>query len=193
MSIKQRLAAMASVAFMLAAVTAFTIAPAAPAAPPATGSLTFPINNITGTCTGAGAPSSLCTAAGQTLSFAGTGTVTNFSVVNGALTAAGTYTGTLTNLTTLATAPVSGTFSGAPVGGGGSCQILDLTVGPIHLDLLGLVVDTNAIHLNITAQQGPGNLLGNLLCAVSHLLDGSGSPNALQQLANLLNQLLGGL
>jgi hypothetical protein len=184
---------MASVGFALAAVTAFTIAPAAPAASPATGGATVPIS-VTGTCTGSGVPSSLCTAAGQTLSFVGTGTVTNFSVVNGALTAAGTYTGTLTNLTTLATAPVSGTFSGAPVTGGtGSCQILDLTIGPIHLDLLGLVVDTNAIHLNITAQQGPGNLLGNLLCGVANLLNGNTSPTALQQVANLLNQILGRL
>jgi hypothetical protein len=120
--------------------------------------------------------------------------VTNFSVVNGALTAAGTYTGTLTNLATGAFATASGTFGGAPVTGGtGSCQILDLTIGPIHLDLLGLVVDTNAIHLNITAQQGPGNLLGNLLCGVANLLNGNTSPNALQQLANLLNQILGRL
>jgi hypothetical protein len=140
-------------------------------------------------------PSNLCTAAGQTLSFAGTGTVTNFSVVNGVLTATGTYTGTLTNtsVTPNTTAPASGTFT-APVNGGtGSCQILDLTIGPINLDLLGLVVTTNAIHLNITAQQGPGNLLGNLLCAVANLLNGNTSPNALQQLANLLNQIIGRL
>ena len=193
MSMKRRLAAMASVGFMLAAVTAFTIAPAAPAAPPSTGSLTFPIN-VTGTCTAAGVPSSLCANAGDTLSFVGTGTVTNFSVVNGVLTAAGTYTGTLTNTVTGATALITGgTFSTPVSGGTGSCQILDLTIGPIHLNLLGLMVDTNAIHLNITAQSGPGNLLGNLLCAVANLLNGNTSPNALQQLANLLNQLLGGL
>jgi hypothetical protein len=184
---------MASVGFMIAAVTAFTIAPAAPAASPSTGSLTFPISGVTVNCTAVGVPSNLCTAAGQTLSFAGTGTVTNFSVVNGVLTAAGTYTGTLTNLTTLATAPASGTFN-APVNGGtGSCQILDLTIGPINLDLLGLVVQTNTIHLNITAQQGPGNLLGNLLCAVANLLNGNTSPTALQQVANLLNQIIGRL
>jgi hypothetical protein len=40
-----------------------------------------------------------------------------------------------------------------------SCQILDLTLGPLHLDLLGLVVDLNQVHLNITAQPGSGNLL----------------------------------
>jgi hypothetical protein len=190
MSMKRRLAALASVGFAIAAVTAFTITPAAPAASPSTGSLTFPISGVTVNCTAVGVPSSLCTAAGQTLSFAGTGSVTNFSVVNGVLTAAGTYTGTLTNLTTLATAPASGTFT-APVNGGtGSCQILNLTIGPIHLDLLGLVVDTNTIHLTITAQQGPGNLLGNLLCAVANLLNGNTSPTALQQLANLLNQII---
>jgi hypothetical protein len=193
MSMKGRLAALASMALTLAAVTAFTIVPAAPAASPATGGVTVPINLST-TCPATAPTSTLCTAAGQTLNFVGTATVTNFSVVNGALTAAGTYAGTLTNTATMATAPVSGSFTGAPVtGGGGSCQILDLTIGPIHLDLLGLVVDTNAIHLNITAQQGPGNLLGNLLCSVAHLLDNSGSPTALQQIANLLNQILGRL
>jgi hypothetical protein len=70
----------------------------------------------------------------------------------------------------------------------GSCTILDLTLGPLHLDLLGLVVDLNQVHLTITAQQGSGNLLGNLLCAVAGLLDGG---NPLGSLANLLNQILG--
>jgi len=194
MSMRRRLAAMASVGFIIAAVTAFTIAPAASAASPATGGVTFPIS-VTGTCTAAGVPSSLCTAAGDTLSFTGTGTVTNFSVVNGVLTAAGTYTGTLTNLTNTAVAPqtASGTFSAPVSGGTGSCQILDLTIGPINLDLLGLQVTTNQIHLNITAHSGPGNLLGNLLCGVANLLNGSTSPTALQQLANLLNQIIGRL
>jgi hypothetical protein len=53
----------------------------------------------------------------------------------------------------------------------GQCQILDLVLGPLNLDLLGLVVFLDTVHLNITAQQGPGNLLGNLLCAVAGLLD----------------------
>ena len=57
----------------------------------------------------------------------------------------------------------------------GSCRILDLTLGPLHLDLLGLVVALNQVHLTITAQQGPGNLLGNLLCAIANLLNGSPS------------------
>jgi hypothetical protein len=73
----------------------------------------------------------------------------------------------------------------------GSCQILDLVLGPLHLDLLGLVVDLNQVHLTITAQQGPGNLLGNLLCAVAHLLDQNNFSNA--ALARLLNQLIAAL
>jgi hypothetical protein len=49
--------------------------------------------------------------------------------------------------------------------------ILDLDVGAIHLDVLGLNVDTSPICLDITAQPGSGNLLGNLLSDVAHLLD----------------------
>ena len=68
------------------------------------------------------------------------------------------------------------------------CQILNLTLGPLHLNLLGLVVDLNRVHLTITAVRGPGNLLGNLLCAVANLLNGS-APAAQQ--ASLLNDLIG--
>jgi hypothetical protein len=38
------------------------------------------------------------------------------------------------------------------------------------------------------------DLLGNLLCAVTHLLDNTGASNkAIQNLVNILNGLLGGL
>ena len=69
----------------------------------------------------------------------------------------------------------------------GSCDILNLVLGPLHLNVLGLVVDLNQVVLHITAQSGAGNLLGNLLCAVAGLLDGSG----INGLATLLNRLLG--
>jgi len=80
-----------------------------------------------------------------------------------------------------------------------TCQILDLDIGAIHLDLLGLVVDLAPIHLDITAQQGPGNLLGNLLCALAGLLDPNtggalgGLLTAIQNLLNQINAILGGL
>ena len=44
--------------------------------------------------------------------------------------------------------------------------------------------------LDITAQSGPGNLLGNLLCSIANLLNGNGP---LSQLVNQLNQLLAAL
>jgi len=72
-----------------------------------------------------------------------------------------------------------------------SCQILDLVLGPLDPDLLGLQVHLDTVHLNITAVPGQGNLLGNLLCAVAGLLAPSGAISDLLQFLNLLNQLLG--
>ncbi|HET7272932.1 MAG TPA: hypothetical protein VFI90_17805 [Rubrobacter sp.] len=69
---------------------------------------------------------------------------------------------------------------------GGSCDILFLDLGPIHLDLLGLTVDLSKITLDVNAVPGAGNLLGNLLCQITGLLDNSGSTS---QIANLLNQI----
>jgi hypothetical protein len=49
----------------------------------------------------------------------------------------------------------------------GSCSILDLVLGPLHLNLLGLVVDLNRVHLTITANPA-GGILGRLLCGVAN-------------------------
>jgi len=108
----------------------------------------------------------------------------------GQLTVTGLVSGTLTSAAGVPT-PVSQRIT-APVQAVGSCTILDLTLGPLHLNLLGLVVDLNEVHLVITAQQGPGNLLGNLLCAIAGLLDGTGT-GGLTGLLNQLLALLGGL
>jgi hypothetical protein len=70
----------------------------------------------------------------------------------------------------------------------GTCEILHLTLGPLDLDLLGLVIHLDQVVLEIDAEQGPGNLLGNLLCAIAGLLDGPGG--ALGGLAALLNRIL---
>lgn len=120
--------------------------------------------------------------------FAGSFMPTGFSNQNGQLAVTGLVTGTLTTLTG-AVIPVSQTVT-TTVGSAataGSCNILNLVLGPLHLDLLGLVIDLNQVVLNITAQTGAGNLLGNLLCAITGLLDGPG----INGLANLLNHLLG--
>ena len=68
-----------------------------------------------------------------------------------------------------------------------SCRILHLELGPLDLNLLGLRIQLNRVVLDITAERGPGNLLGNLLCAVAGLLDG----NPTAGLAALLNRILG--
>jgi hypothetical protein len=119
-------------------------------------------------------------------SFVGNFAVSRFVNQNGQLAAVGTLTGTLTDsLGTIlgtVTQPLTVAASAA-----GSCQILDLTLGPLDLNLLGLLVHLDQVHLNITAQSGPDNLLGNLLCAVSHLLDSNG---ALTAVVNLLNQIV---
>lgn len=72
-----------------------------------------------------------------------------------------------------------------------SCPILHLVLGPLDLNLLGLTVHLNQVVLDITAVSGPGNLLGNLLCAVANLLNGT-TPTLgqLLNLSNLLNQII---
>ena len=74
-----------------------------------------------------------------------------------------------------------------------SCGILDLVLGPLHLDLLGLVVDLNQVVLDITAVSGAGNLLGNLLCAVVGLLDVPGAIAAVTHILDNINTILSGL
>jgi hypothetical protein len=46
------------------------------------------------------------------------------------------------------------------------CPILDLTLGPLDLNLLGLLVHLDETHLVITADSN-GGLLGSLLCGLS--------------------------
>ena len=120
--------------------------------------------------------------------FDGTFSITKFVSRRGQLLAVGTLTGTLTDALggTIGTVTQSLTIPVTNITG--SCQILHLELGPLDLDLLGLQVHLDRIVLDITAQSGPGNLLGNLLCAVANLLNGQGALNAIAQ---LLNQILG--
>ena len=45
------------------------------------------------------------------------------------------------------------------------CPILDLTLGPLDLNLLGLMVHLDTVHLTITADS-TGGILGSLLCSL---------------------------
>ncbi len=72
-----------------------------------------------------------------------------------------------------------------------TCPILHLVLGPLNLNLLGLTVHLNQVVLDINAQSGAGNLLGNLLCSVANLLNGSGLPaGQVTGLLNIVQQLL---
>ena len=140
------------------------------------------------------------TGGGPGSTFEGTFTIDRFVATadNNTAAAHGVLKGTVTNTATAAKSSVVKNVAwpvskGAPVAAAAvapqaSCDILNLVLGPLHLDLLGLVVDLNQVILNITGETGAGNLLGNLLCGITGILDGVGIG---AQLAQLLNQLLG--
>jgi hypothetical protein len=48
-----------------------------------------------------------------------------------------------------------------------TCQVLSLVLGPLNLELLGLVVDLDKVNLNITASRGQG-ALGDLFCELAN-------------------------
>lgn len=120
-----------------------------------------------------------------------TATITDISVVDGVLTATGTITGTVATVGGAVIEVVNAPFTAPLQVIDATCEILTLDIGAIHLDLLGLVVDTTPIGVDITAVSAPGNLLGNLLCAVAHLLDGNASLNAIAALLDHILRILG--
>jgi hypothetical protein len=121
-----------------------------------------------------------------TVDAGGTVEITRFVSRDGQIVALGTFTGSVTDA---AGAVTNGTQSLAlPVAITGTCEILHLTLGPLDLNLLGLMVHLDQVVLNIDAQTGPGNLLGNLLCAIAGLLDPG--PGPLAGIVALLNQIL---
>jgi hypothetical protein len=124
--------------------------------------------------------------------FEGVLSITNLAIQNGQLVADGVLTGTVTQAGVVT--QITQTFTDIVLsllnGGAARCDILNLDLGPLFLDLLGLEVDLSAISLDITAVRGAGNLLGNLLCAVAGLLDAGGPLAAIGQLLNQINNLL---
>ena len=137
--------------------------------------------------------------------FNGTFAISRFAIQNSTLVAIGQLSGAVTNggvvgptIVTNAAMPVNNASGAAAAEAFASCDtdataqpacdILNLVLGPLDLNLLGLEIHLNQVVLNITAQPGSGNLLGNLLCAIAGLLD---NPPFGQQIVNLLNQLIG--
>lgn len=119
---------------------------------------------------------------------AGNLAISRFAVIDGVLNAVGVLTASITNTTTGAVTTVVSPLAIPVTTATGSCDILHLVLGPLDLNLLGLQVNLNQVVLDIVAQTGAGNLLGNLLCAITGLLDGGALG---QQLVGLLNRLIG--
>lgn len=158
-------------------------APAAAArGPTRTGPISVPLTNV----------AVVDQATSQTGTFTGTLRITQFAL-NSAnqLVASGLLTGTSTTGQTVTNQAVSN----IPVAfDPQSCTILHLDLGPIFLNVLGLQLTTNEIVVDLTAVAGPGNLLGNLLCAVANLLNNNPLNLAgINNLLNQINQILAGL
>ena len=126
--------------------------------------------------------------------FTGALTITSFATnTAGQLVANGTITGA-TAFANGVTLPVTQAFSNLLVTpAAANCRILHLDLGPIFLDLLGLQLTTSQIVIDLTAVPGAGNLLGNLLCAVAHLLDQNPLAPAIQNILAQVNRILSAL
>jgi hypothetical protein len=135
--------------------------------------------------------------AGNGKAFTGHFNVSRFVARGGKTFAIGTLTGKLGNRTvkrsnvaipvSMSSGSTSSSLAARPAA---TCQILNLVLGPLHLNLLGLHVDLNQVVLNITGVTGSGQLLGNLLCGVANLLNPGLPAGQLAGLLNILQQLL---
>ena len=138
----------------------------------------------------AAAPANLAIPVAGTFSggtFAGTFHLQRFAVSNDAIVAVGTLTGTLANSVGNSLGAVVRTISRPLNNPQASCEILHFELGPVDVNLLGLLAHLDRITFDITPQPGAGNLLGNLLCAAADLLNGGGTPN---QIVTVLNKIL---
>jgi len=181
----------------VAVTTASAAAAPAPAAPAPAQQAQSVAGTMTSQVTG-----SFTDALGGLGAVTGTFNPTKFQSSSRQITATGTLTSTLTDSAGTVVGTVQKTVTmpvalpatqqanaGSGMGAQVTCDVLNLVLGPLHLDLLGLVVDLNRVVLDIVAQTGAGNLLGNLLCAITNLLNG-GLVLPLPFLTSLLNQIL---
>jgi hypothetical protein len=162
---------------------------------PTPGNITVPVSGLVG------AESSTV----QNAPLTGTLTIQHFARSDQGLAAVGILTANITDPTTetartivaqVALPVAAGTGPGEEVPDNGpaviaqteeSCSALHLVLGPLDLNLLGVRVQLNEVVLDITGVPGAGNLLGNLLCTITGLLD---NPSQLGRLLSALNELL---
>jgi hypothetical protein len=175
--------------FLIAVLVAMSSMPVAQAqAPeprhPGAGSLTVP---VTGTAKGVGRVT-------------GTFKIERFVDNGGSLGAFGTLSLTTPRGTTVTQTvmPVQVSHRTATAGIGqagavlaqGVCSVLDLTLGPLDLNLLGLEIHLDTVHLTIDANPA-GGLLGDLLSGLLCGTDVGGIlAGLLQGVIDFLNQIL---
>ena len=116
--------------------------------------------------------------------FTGTLTITQFAVQNGQVVALGTLSGTAIDNEGKVISTITNRAVTVPASIDPTCNVLSLTLGPLDLNLLGLMIHLNQVVLTITANPA-GGLLGSLLCSLAGT-----PPTALQTIVNLLNQIL---
>jgi hypothetical protein len=175
--------------FLIALVVAISmsVAPSLAQAPTGAGSLTVP---VTGTAQGAGRVT-------------GTFKIERFVDNGGSIGAFGTLVLSTPKGTTVTQAvmPVTVAHRSATAGVGGAgaavaqvvCSVLDLTLGPLDLNLLGLEIHLDTVHLTIGANPASGllgDLLSGLLCGG---LDLGGVLGVLQTAIDFLNSILDAL
>jgi len=110
--------------------------------------------------------------------------VSNLLNGTGGLLNLGGQTGAVTGALTQALNGVIGSLAAGGGGGGGTtggdqapagtCELVNLHLGAIHLDVLGLDVQTSQICLLAYADPN-GGLLGSLLCSLDNLLNNNGN------------------
>jgi hypothetical protein len=135
--------------------------------------------------------------------FTGTYTVKRFVAEGDDVFAVGTLKGTLkgrqvrrTGVEIPVSNPVFGESPLAQMSQQQLCEVLDLTLGPLDLRLLGLIVHLDTVHLDIDADP-EGGLLGSLLCSLAGGVPPAPAPapggGILAQLLNAILALLRGL
>jgi hypothetical protein len=132
---------------------------------------------------------------GKKGTFKGTLDINEFKEENGKIVALGTVKGKLTgkdirdkkvnNEKVKVPVSITGEVQAQAV-----CEILNLVLGPIRLDLLGLHLRTNTIRIRLFAT--PDGLLGSLLCGLSGPIDLSNLAVLIGLLNDILCELTGG-
>ena len=95
-----------------------------------------------------------------------TAKITSFRATAAGVVASGTLSGALRSGTSVSRDRAPVRFAAVAAPSGARCNVLTLALAPLDLELLGVQVQTSAIHLNVYALHGA--VLGDLFCALAH-------------------------